>query len=138
LKDVPPDTIDDAQIGQFIRAKITNNALPQPVPNQTLYVIYYPETTDITLQGLHSCQGFGGYHNEVKISQTVSIPYAVMPNCGSFGQLDGLDALTYATSHELVEAVTDQFPMSNPAYQLPEADDIAWAFGGGGEIADMC
>jgi len=108
------------------------------VPNQTLYVIYYPDGTDITLQGEHSCQGFGGYHNEVKVTQTQSIPYAVLPRCGSFGQLDGLDAITYATSHELVEAVTDQFPMTNPAYQLPEPDDIAWAFGGGGEIGDMC
>jgi len=138
LKEAAPATIDDAAIGAFIRAKIANNALPQPVANQTLYVIYYPETTDITLEGSHSCQGFGGYHNEVKITQTQSVPYAVLPNCGSFGQLGGLDALTYATSHELVEAVTDQFPMSNPAYQLPEADDIAWAFGGGGEIGDMC
>jgi hypothetical protein len=138
LKDTPPATIDDTQIGAFIRAKIASNELPAPVPNQTLYVIYYPDSTDITLQGLHSCQGFGGYHNEVKISQTQSIPYAVMPNCGSFGQLSGLDALTYATSHELVEAVTDQFPMTDPAYQFPEPDDLAWAFGGGGEIGDMC
>jgi hypothetical protein len=138
LKDTPPATIDDAAIGAYIRAKIANNQLPQPVPNQTLYVIYYPDATDITLQGEHSCQGFGGYHNEVKFSQTQSIPYAVIPRCGSFGQLGGLDVITYATSHELGEAVTDQFPMSNPAYQFPEQDDIAWAFGGGGEIGDMC
>lgn len=138
LTDTPPDTIDDTAIGAFIRAKIANNALPQPVPNQTLYVIYYPDSTDITLQGEHSCQGFGGYHNEVKVTQTESIAYAVLPRCGSFNQLDGIDALTYATSHELVEAVTDQFPMTNAAYQWPELDDIAWAFGGGGEIGDMC
>ena len=138
LKDKPPATIDDSQIGAFIRSKILSKELPQPVPNQTLYVIYYPDTTDITLQGLHSCQGFGGYHNEVKLLQPpLTVPYAVLPNCGSFGQLGGLDALTYATSHELVEAASDQFPESNPAYQFPEHDDIAWGFGGG-ELGDMC
>ena len=136
LKDKPPALIDDSQIGAFIRSKITSKELPPYVPNQTLYVIYYPDATDITLQGLHSCQGFGGYHSEVK-GTTQNIPYAVLPRCGSFGQLDGLDALTYATSHELVEAATDQFPDSNPAYQFPEADDVAWGFGGG-EIGDMC
>lgn len=138
LKDTPPASIDDTQIGAYIRAKIANKELPPYVPNQTLYVIFYPDTTDITLQGLHSCQGFGGYHNEVKVTQTQSIPYAVLPRCGSFGQLGGLDAITYATSHELAEAVTDQFPMSNPAYQFPEHDDIAWGMAGGGEIGDMC
>src|SRR5947209_440922 len=91
LKDVPPQAIDDAQIGPFIRSKIAKNELPPAVPNQTLYVIFYPDTTDITLQGEHSCQGFGGYHNEVQLSQTQSIPYAVIPRCGSFGQLGGLD-----------------------------------------------
>jgi len=70
LKDTPPATIDDTQIGAFIRAKIASNELPAYVPNKTLYVIYYPETTDITLEGLHSCNGFGGYHNEVKLTQT--------------------------------------------------------------------
>jgi hypothetical protein len=137
LKDTPPALIDDTAIGTYIRAKIANNELPPYVPNQTLYVIYYPDATDITLQGEHSCQGFGGYHNEVKLTQTQSIPYAVLPRCGSFGQLNGLDAITYATSHELAEAVTDQFPMTNPAYQFPQPDDISWGFGGG-EMGDMC
>src|SRR5271169_812711 len=79
MSDTTPTTIDDTAIGSFIRGKITNQAIPAPVPNQTLYVIYYPETTDITLQGSHSCQSFGGYHNQVTMNDGSKVPYAVIP-----------------------------------------------------------
>ena len=43
-----------------------------------------------------------------------------------------------AISHELVEAATDPFPDSNPAYGQTDDDDIVWTVVTGGEIADMC
>lgn len=132
-----PMSIDDTQIATFIRSKILSKDLPYPTPN-TLYVIFYPDGTDITLQGQQSCQAFGGYHNEFGLNSTTSVAYAVIPRCGGFGQLAGIDEITATTSHELVEAVTDPLPMSNPAYQLPEPSGIAWALAGGGEIGDMC
>lgn len=137
LSDKPPAMIDDAQIGSFIRSKIISKDVPYPTAN-TLYVIFYPDGTDISLQGQHSCQAFGGYHNEFTMGGTLSVPYAVIPRCGGFGQFDGIDEVTATTSHELVEAVTDPLPMSTPAYQLPEPSGIAWALAGGGEIGDLC
>lgn len=138
LTDKVPDTIDDGQIAVFIRQKILNKEIPDAVPNQTLYVIFYPDTTDITLQGQHSCQSFGGYHNEVGLPDGRQVPYAVIPRCASFGGLGTFDELTATTSHELMEAVTDPNPMTKPAYQFPEANGVAWAFGGGGGIGDLC
>lgn len=138
LTETPPTTIDDGQIALFIRQKILNKQIPDDVKGQTLYVIFYPDTTDITLQGQHSCTAFGGYHNEVDLPDGRAVPYAVIPRCGGFGQLGGFDEITATTSHELVEAVTDPNPMSNPAYQLPEPNGIAWALAGGGEIGDLC
>jgi len=138
LSETPPTNIDDQQIGTWLRNKILQKTVPDAVQDETLYVIYYPSTTTITLQGETSCQSFGGYHNEVSLSDGRKVPYAVMPDCGSFGQLVGIDALTGTTSHELVEAVTDPEPMSNAAYQLPEPLYLAWALAGGGEVADLC
>jgi len=137
LSQTAPTTIDDSQIAVLIRDDIKNNTLPAAVPNQTLYVIYYPDTTDITLDGEHSCQSFGGYHNEVSLGAGQSVPYAVIPRCTS-GGLGEQDQITGTTSHELMEAVTDPFPMSNPAYLFPEPNGVAWALGGGGEIGDLC
>jgi hypothetical protein len=138
LSETPPATIDDSQIGLFIRQKILTKQIPDAVKNQTLYVIYYPDTTDITLQGSHSCQSFGGYHSEVGMADGRVVPYAVIPRCGGFGSLGGLDELTATTSHELLEAVTDPLPLSNPAYEFPEGNGLAWALSGGGEIGDLC
>ena len=42
-------------------------------------------------------------------------------------------------SHELVEAATDPFPLSNPAFGIEDHADIVWAvINGGGEVGDMC
>jgi hypothetical protein len=137
LTETPPTTIDDAQIGTFIRQKVLSKQIPDDVTGKTLYVIYYPDTTDITLQGQHSCQSFGGYHNEIGMADGRTIPYAVIPRC-SGGGLGVFDEVTGTTSHELFEAVTDPLPMSNPAYQFPEGNGVAWAITGGGEIGDLC
>ena len=137
LTDKPPTTIDDGQIAVFLRQHILNKQIPDAVQGQTLYVIYYPDSTDITLQGSHSCQSFEGYHNEVSLSDGRTVPYAVLPRC-NLGGLGLLDELTSFTSHELVEAVTDPFPETKPAYQLPEPNGVAWALSGGGEVGDLC
>ena len=138
MSDKAPASIDDSQIGLFIRQKILTKAVPDDVAGSTLYVIFYPDTTDITLQGEHSCSSFGGYHNEVSLPDGRHVAYAVIPRCGGFGGLGEIDELTATTSHELAEAVTDPNPMTNPAYQFPEGNGVAWALGGGGEIGDLC
>ena len=140
MSDTAPATIDDTAIGPFINAKIAAQQAPAFIPNQTVYVIFYPDGTDVTLQGQHSCQSFGGYHAEYEMGDGTKVPYAVIPRCENFGMLYGIDAVTAVTSHELLEASTDPLPETNPAYQLPEPNGLAWVLstGGGGEIGDMC
>ncbi len=138
MSDTAPATIDDTAIGPFINAKIMAQQAPAFVPNQTVYVIFYPDGTDVTLQGEHSCQSFGGYHYEYEMGDGTKVPYAVIPRCGNFGMLSGTDAITAVTSHELLEATSDPLPETAPAYQFPEPNGLAWALIGGGEIGDMC
>ncbi|MFO0614970.1 MAG: hypothetical protein U0414_20440 [Polyangiaceae bacterium] len=59
-----PTSLTDAQIQSFLAAQLQSNpAFPQP-DNQTLYAVYYPTGTKISLQGDTSCSAFGGYHAE--------------------------------------------------------------------------
>ncbi len=90
-----------------------------------------------------SCSSFGGYHGNITLDaahKLRDVAYAVMPRCATFGNLSGLDALTGTTAHELVEAATDPYPLSNtPAYAAVDDAHIYWeSFLGGGEVGDMC
>jgi hypothetical protein len=132
-----PTTLTDAQIQSFIATQLQNNpAFPQP-DDQTLYAVYYPKGTKITLQGDSSCSSFGGYHAEFDFGNK-AVPYAVMPRCTYPGETE-LDTLTNTASHEYVEAATDPFPYNDAALGQTDLQHIYWLFAlGGGETADMC
>lgn len=125
-------SLDDSKdLAPMIQSWVQNGQLPAPDAN-TLYAMYFPQSTTITLEGTQSCQGFGGYHNSTTTllpdGGVVNAAYAVMPDCGF-----GLDTVT--TSHEFIEAATDPHPLSGPTYYM---FDDAWAMAGGGEVADVC
>jgi len=141
MSQTPPTAVDDGQIALMIRQGIENNQFPALVENQSLYIIYYPSTTTITLQGEQSCQSFGGYHNSVDLTDGRKVAYAVMPRCDGFYQLGGIDELTATSSHELLEASTDPYVGETPpdlAYGMPEPNGLAFGLVGGGEVGDLC
>ncbi len=141
--------ITDAQIQQWLGGKLNaDDATFPPTDSNTVYSIHYPADVTITLpdgsQGnATSCQDFGGYHSNFQLDAnhgSAQVAYAVIPNCGSFGNLTGIDALTGTESHELIEASTDPYPNEpNPGYGQVDDNHIYWEFVlGGGELADMC
>jgi hypothetical protein len=79
-----------------------------PKPNDnTLYFIYFPPGTSITLGKDASCEKFGGYHDAID----GTIFYAVEPFClSNAGSMSQLDFFTLTSSHELCEAITDPVP----------------------------
>lgn len=134
IADPAPSKIDDTEIQTWLGAQTDGTHMGWPSSNdQTLFALFYPQSTSITLDGTPSCQGFGAYHNSAVSAGVADFPYAIMPRCGG-----GLDTLTVSTSHELVEAATDPFPMVKPAYQRIDNDHIVWMLAGGGETADLC
>jgi hypothetical protein len=54
--------------------------------------------------------------------------------------MTGIDQITASASHEIVEAATDPFPDTQPAYIGVDDDHLAWsvAITGPGEVGDMC
>jgi hypothetical protein len=143
-------TISDGDIQTWLQQAIESGPLMSTNSSNTVYALYFPSGTTITLQQggqtVTSCESFGGYHNSTTDPTTeANITYAVIPRCGSFetggGQmLTGFDAVSGPASHEYLEAVTDPEPETNtPAYVQPDLNDIIWQFiVGGGEIGDMC
>jgi hypothetical protein len=122
-----------------------------PTPD-SLFVFFYPSTTTITESlgfdagidsglDLQSCVTFAGYHSSVQIGagpwSGQNVVFAVVPECGGSARLD---TVTGATSHELVEAVTD--PLADYGYTGwggVDQDHLAWAeLFIGTELGDMC
>jgi hypothetical protein len=131
-------TLDDTNdIQPMIAGWVASGALPAPDSN-SLYMIYFPSTTTITLQGETSCNYFGAYHNSGPVALeagTLDTAYAIMPDCG-----DGLPEITLSASHELIEASTDPHPETGTAWY---GYNDAWfamqgQTGGQGEVADVC
>jgi hypothetical protein len=134
----------DAGSGFDASAPFLGTASQNPaIPQGAIYVIFLPSGTNVTLQGSTSCQSFGGYHNSTDYpSNSETIVYAVVPRCGSLGNLTGFDELTGATSHEIAEAATDPDVGGNgehTAFGSIDMNHIYWEFVlGGAEVGDMC
>jgi hypothetical protein len=136
-------TIDDTAIQSWLTGKLNSDdpAFPAATPDR-LYVIFYPASVTVTADGDASCVAFGGYHANVALDAAhggAQVAYAVIPRCSDFGALTGLDVVTGTTSHELIEAATDPYPMTTPAYVDVDPQHAFWSGAlGGGETGDMC
>jgi hypothetical protein len=148
LTEAAPAKIDDTQVQSWLAGKLNGDDPAWPATDEnTVYVLHYPAGTTITaddgMGGLaKSCQSFGGYHSNITLDDAhgaQNVAYAVVPRCGNFDMFTGIDAVTGAESHELLEAVTDPYPQVNPAYGSCDEAHLYWLFAlGGGETGDMC
>jgi hypothetical protein len=137
LTESAPANIADADLETWLAGKIASGALEAPTKN-TVYAVFYPEGTTVTLQGQQSCQTFGGYHTDLTLTGGGTAAYAVMPRCKSLGGLTGIDMVTGAASHELAEAATDPYNKEAPAYMMVDDAHEAFMYILGGENGDLC
>ncbi len=139
----------------FVASTVTTAAgMPAPDAN-TIYVFYLPSTTTVSLDGEVTCQAAGGYHNATTSGST-RILYAVIPECANATLVDRVfanetDFLTFASSHEILEAATDptiSVTQSGNSVSMTAGwyndylddltDDFAWNVASDGEVADFC
>ncbi len=113
------------------------DAIDGPPDQNSVYILYLPEGVfedeSVFLDG--SCI-YDGRH-----SSRSGLVWGMVQRCGSAEPwLDELDELTYASSHEIMESITDPVPPSGIV--IPVDDETPWngsAWGwGGGENADLC
>jgi len=119
----PPPTVDDSAIVTFLQDQVATGAVPKINAN-SLYFVYLPSGTTVTLSGEASCASFCGYHSAAGALYYGVEPY---PDCsGCLSSLSVFDALCVTSSHELCESVTD--PQPGQGWY----DDV------NGEIGDIC
>ena len=122
--------LSDRDVQKELKLQIKQGHLPKQDLN-TLYMVYFPQSVTITLDGLVSCQDFGAYHfavNDSALSRK-NLFYAVEPDCGG-----SIGNITFAASHEFAEATTDNVPTPGSFPDFPQA----WNDDQGYEIADVC
>src|SRR5262249_29629827 len=133
-------TYDHAGLEALLTTELDAGTLPKPDDN-TVYLLYFPSTTIIHSEGLgDSCKGYAGYHTFFTYDSK-KVPYAVMPECNSTGNVTQLEYTTGTAAHELIEVATDPFPAGDTfAYWLDTDDPNTWGWAGveGGETGDMC
>src|SRR5262249_9067894 len=123
-------TLTDDDVQAELEHQIKKGTLPAADLN-TLYMIYFPVTVTITLDGLTSCVDFGAYHfatNDLKLSKK-NIFYAVEPDCHS-----SINSIPFAPTQEFAEATTDNVPTPGSFPDSPQA----WNDSSGFEIGDKC
>ena len=126
--DAPPATDDALQT--WLQANV--GVTPWPANNaNTIYAVFLPGGAFTASFGT-ACTDYGGFHEEFN-----GIVYALLPRCTS-ATLAMVDYLTVVISHELMEASTDPFPYSAPAFNDVDDDDTIWNLTPGGELGDMC
>ena len=134
-------TIDDSAIQTWLASMVDGTHPEFPAPDgSTVYALYYPPGTTVTIAGYGaSCTAFHGYHSQATVGSQ-QVPYAVISRCASLPEIPvtGIQYVSAVTSHELVEAMTDPFPDTNPAFAETDDDHIVWSFLGLAEVGDMC
>ena len=157
LDDTPPETASIDDVADFIAAKLEASASdagdaggdaddgdggddgeasaashwPAPTPN-TVYFMYYPASTTLTLGASVGCDGFAGYHSNWHTATNQTYVFAAQARCPN---LQTLDVATQNTTHELVESTTD------PLFTTYASVDVAhaiWSADPGYELGDLC
>jgi hypothetical protein len=143
LQDSAPTAIEMIDVDAWVQSRFDGTHPEWGAPDPaTIYTIFYPSGTSVTsiINGVASCVQMEGYHIESRLANGTIVSYAVVVRCDSLpdnssGLPLGLDEVTSAASHELIEAATDPHPISSPAYF--QADDYAWSMAGQ-EVGDLC
>ncbi len=102
----------------------------------TVYVLFTSAQTKITNE---PCSVGLAYHYSMTVDPVGEISYAVVDTgCTDPRFSTKLAFEMSAVTHELVEATTDPFPVSMPAYTDVDDAHIAWAYGYPTELNDLC
>lgn len=142
-------TIDDTAIQTELLNQVNAGKLPAPTTDHdgnvnTAYMIYFPSSVTITLQGSRSCVQFCAYHGTTVNLDAIegkNLLYGVLPDltvggcargCGA--NANAFDNITSVSSHELGELITDADVGIAPTVAPP----VAWYSNACGEIGDSC
>jgi hypothetical protein len=146
--DAPPASpVPYTDLEQWLSDKITSgDPLLPALDDHTIYALFLPPGMQITNTPgqpvKNSCKDWGAYHSDIYLPSGAVIAYLAIPSCEGYLGYTGIDFITDAASHEIVEATTDPSRDVGGGYAAPnaEATDLAFAAEGGAgmELGDAC
>lgn len=129
----PPASMTDDDIKAWLAAQTDGTHTGWPKADaSTIFTVFFPSSTSIDVHGKKSCGAFDGYHLEGQTKDGDPLVYAVLARCA------GLDDVTVAAGHEIMEAATDPLYDTDPAFSATDRDHFIWTVTTAGEVADMC
>jgi hypothetical protein len=134
-----PAVYEDTDIQALLASNLGPSAPWGPPDSSTVYTFVIPETVSFDQANGGCCGYYGGYHADAMVGG-VDVSYAILCECPD-GTLSGTtkDGLTDTASHEMIEAVTDAFPINGAqGYTAPGPAFAGWIYASSGEIADLC
>jgi hypothetical protein len=135
-----PSQLSDAQLQQILTTNLGGSTPPWGAADaRNIYTFVLPPGTIEMDSGGACCTDYDGYHSQASAGGR-GVAYAVACACPGFdgAGVDDLQQRTVVISHELVEAATDPFVNSAPAFAGTDDADAIWIPTSGGELADMC
>lgn len=137
-----PAMIDDTGIQTLIASLITSGQAPDPIADAgagtfspAIYMLFIPSTTTENFGTMGLCSfSAGAYHDEssVKVNGH-TFAYAISSECPPITYPSDVE---WNASHEFIEACTDPYPNSAPAYRITDPNQV-WSTIGG-EVGDLC
>ena len=141
ISTAPPSTMSDTALDTYIADQVGNApSSGWPVNDaQTMYVVYLPESMELTSSGSNACNSEEGYHDETSSGSIAHIVYAVIDE-SCHGTEDVVQYSTETSTHEMVESATDPHVESDLAWTGFDADHWAWELWEAqqDELADAC
>jgi len=142
LPSTAPSSIDQDGVPSDLAALIQAGTAPGYPSSggvtlqNAIYMIFYPSTTALSVNGSALCNFANGYHQEATLSGGQSFTYGVIQDCTPSISITHAQSIEWATAHEFIESCTDPLPMSHPAYVISDTTNPWHALGG--EVADLC
>ena len=106
-----------------------------------VFLLYYPNSSVITLENARSCQEFASYHAGVFLPSGAPAYYAVIPRCGLDSAPMTLQGIAAGVSFVTVASATDPVPslsLGAQGYSGFDHDHAAFGLLGGTEVASAC
>jgi hypothetical protein len=132
-----PASASQSDVESLIAKELTAGTLPSPssLGGQGVYMVYFPQDTQLSNRFGNGCSSFRGYHDFFAFQGT-DIAYAVIADCPPFA----LGDIELVASHELIEAATDPHPVgAGPPTGWAISDPTSpWVDSIGPEVADLC
>ena len=123
-----PASYDLNDVEATIAALADGTQAPKPDGTQ-IYAIYFPKQMTVLSGGSNFCtNGIGDAYHESSVGRPVDFAYAVSPRCF------GADEFSVAATHELLEASTDPYPLTTPAWAGTDPGHVGFR----GEVGDLC